>query len=66
MLPCASGGLWKTNNNGHTFEPLFDDRANIIMGAIAVDPNKPETVWAGTDDGAGSAEVKIVNLVLVL
>ena len=43
----ASGGLWKTTNNGHTFEPLFDDQASMIMGDIAVDPNNPETVWGG-------------------
>ena len=50
----ASGGLWKTTNNGHTFEPLFDDQASIIMGDIAVDPNHPETVWVGTGENNSS------------
>ncbi|MDH4018367.1 MAG: hypothetical protein OEU84_02105 [Xanthomonadales bacterium] len=50
----ASGGLWKTTNNGHTFEPLFDDQPSIIMGDIAVDPNNPETIWVGTGENNSS------------
>jgi len=50
----ASGGLWKTSNNGHSFEPLFDHQASIIMGDIAVDPNHPETVWVGTGENNSS------------
>lgn len=50
----ASGGLWKTTNNGHTFEPLFDNQATMIMGDIAVDPNNPETVWVGTGENNSS------------
>ena len=50
----ASGGLWKTSNNGHTFTPLFDDQATMIMGDIAVDPNNPETVWVGTGENNSS------------
>ena len=50
----ASGGLWKTSNNGHSFEPLFDHQPSMIMGDIAVDPNNPETVWVGTGEGNSS------------
>jgi len=50
----ASGGLWKTTNNGHTFEPLFDNQPSIIMGDIAVDPNHPETIWVGTGENNSS------------
>jgi photosystem II stability/assembly factor-like uncharacterized protein len=50
----ASGGLWKTTNNGHTFEPLFDHQPSMIMGDIAVDPNRPETVWVGTGENNSS------------
>ncbi len=50
----ASGGLWKTTNNGHSFEPLFDSQPSIIMGDIAVDPNHPETVWVGTGENNSS------------
>lgn len=50
----ASGGLWKTTNNGVTFEPLFDDQPLLIMGDIAVDPQNPDTVWVGTGENNSS------------
>jgi photosystem II stability/assembly factor-like uncharacterized protein len=46
----ASGGLWRTTNNGVTFEPLFDDQPTLIMGDIAVDPQNPQTIWVGTGE----------------
>lgn len=46
----ASGGLWKTINNGHTFEPLFDEQPTIIMGDVAVAPSDSRTVWVGTGE----------------
>ncbi len=49
-----SGGLWKTTNNGTTFEPLFDDQAVASIGAVALAPSDPEIVWAGTG-GADNA-----------
>ncbi|MFO7769431.1 MAG: glycosyl hydrolase [bacterium] len=50
LIAYASGGLWKTANNGITFEPLFDDQASIIMGDVAVDPNDPDHLWVGTGE----------------
>lgn len=50
----ASGGLWKTTNNGVTFSPLFDKQATMIMGAIAVDPNRPDTIWVGSGENNSS------------
>lgn len=50
----ASGGLWKTTNNGLTFEPLFDFEPTTVMGDIAVDPSHPDTVWVGTGENNSS------------
>jgi photosystem II stability/assembly factor-like uncharacterized protein len=47
----ASGGLWKTVNAGTTFTPLFDNEAVASIGALAVDPVRPDIVWAGTGEG---------------
>jgi photosystem II stability/assembly factor-like uncharacterized protein len=44
------GGVWKTTNNGTTFEPVFDQEATQSVGAIAVDPRNANTVWVGTGD----------------
>ncbi len=43
----ASGGIWKTTNEGTTWTPLFDDAPSASSGAIAVDPQNPDIVWAG-------------------
>ena len=50
----ASGGLWRTTNNGVTFEPLFDDQPVIIMADVELDPQRPETIWVGTGENNSS------------
>ncbi len=46
----ASGGLWKTANNGGTFEPLFDQQGSMIIGDIALDPQDSSVIWVGTGE----------------
>ncbi|MFH2002306.1 MAG: glycosyl hydrolase [Planctomycetota bacterium] len=50
----ASGGIWKTVNNGVTFEPLFDDQPCIIIGDVAIDPSNKNTLWVGTGENNSS------------
>lgn len=45
----ASGGLWKTTNNGQSFDPLFDHEAVMTIGDIAVDW-KQNIIWVGTGE----------------
>jgi photosystem II stability/assembly factor-like uncharacterized protein len=45
----AGGGVWKTNDGGATFSPIFDDYCQSI-GTVAVDPKNPQTVWVGTGE----------------
>lgn len=45
----ASGGLWYTQNNGTTFEPVMDNSPTQNIGDIAVDWNKG-TIWVGTGE----------------
>ena len=47
----ASGGLWKTVNAGTTFTPVFENEAVASIGALAIDPLRPDIVWAGTGEG---------------
>jgi len=49
----ASGGLWKTINNGQSFSPLFDDQTVITIGDIAVDW-KNNRIWVGTGENNSS------------
>jgi len=50
----ATGHLWKTVDNGITFEVLFQDAGAISIGDIAVDQSDPETVWVGTGEANNS------------
>ncbi len=45
----ASGGLWKTENNGTSFTPLFDKEAVMTIGDIAVNWQE-NTIWVGTGE----------------
>ena len=49
----ASGGLWKTTNNGASFTPLFDKEAVLTIGDIAVDWER-NTIWVGTGENNSS------------
>ena len=50
----ASGGVWKTTNNGVSFEPLFDDQPSIIIGDITLDPSNPKRLFVGTGENNSS------------
>lgn len=62
------GGIWKTINNGITFEPVFDKEGCLSMGSIEVARSNPEVIWAGTGEAscarsahAGNGIYKSVN-----
>ncbi|MEM7205677.1 MAG: hypothetical protein AAF628_35820 [Planctomycetota bacterium] len=46
----ASGGVWRTINEGTTWEPLTDRLPTASIGAIALAPGASETVWIGTGE----------------
>ena len=46
----ASGGVWKSENEGVTFKPVFDEQPTASIGDIAIDPSNPEVVWVGTGE----------------
>ncbi len=46
----ASGNIWKTTNRGITFKPIFDSYGSYSIGCLAIDPNNPNVVWAGTGE----------------
>jgi photosystem II stability/assembly factor-like uncharacterized protein len=46
----GSGGLWKSVNNGTTWEPIFDHQAVYSIGDIAVAATNPNIVWVGTGE----------------
>jgi photosystem II stability/assembly factor-like uncharacterized protein len=46
----ASGGLWKTVNNGITFQPVFERESSVALGAVALAQSNPDIVWVGTGE----------------
>ena len=46
----ATGGIWKTTNNGTTFETVFDDQTTSSIGDLAIAPEDPNLVWVGTGE----------------
>src|ERR1041385_7810612 len=53
----ASGGVWKTINNGNTWTPVFDREGSYSIGCIALDPKNPLTVWVGTGENNSQRSV---------
>ncbi|MGD0581721.1 MAG: hypothetical protein ABR974_02115 [Bacteroidales bacterium] len=46
----ATGGVWKSVNEGTTFIPVFEGMPTASIGDIAIDPNDPNIVWVGTGE----------------
>ena len=50
-LGAASGGVWKTENAGNNWVPVFDEQPTQNIGSIAVCQSNPSIVWVGTGEG---------------
>nr|MDQ3323413.1 glycosyl hydrolase [Acidobacteriota bacterium] len=53
----ASGGVWRTINNGTTWTPVFDNEGSYSIGALALDPKNPLVVWVGTGENNSQRSV---------
>ncbi len=51
FLGTASGGVWKTDNGGASWTPVFDEQPIQNIGSIAITQSNPSVVWAGTGEG---------------
>ena len=49
-IATAFGGVWKTENRGLSFEPIFDDGGAHNMCCIVIDPRDSNTLWLGTGE----------------
>ncbi len=50
-MAANNGGVWKTRNYGRTWTPIFDAQDTGSVGALAVAPSAPETVYVGSGEG---------------
>ncbi|MCK7541457.1 MAG: hypothetical protein MZV63_66530 [Marinilabiliales bacterium] len=53
----GSGGVWKTENAGTTWTPVFDAQPSYSIGCVTLDPSNPETVWVGTGENVSGRHV---------
>ena len=51
LLPrTGTGGVFKTSDNGISFEPIFDKESNLSIGAVAIAPSDSDVLWVGTGE----------------
>jgi photosystem II stability/assembly factor-like uncharacterized protein len=53
----GSGGVWRTENAGVTWKPIFDDQSSYSIGCITIDPSNPHVIWVGTGENVGGRHV---------
>jgi hypothetical protein len=55
-LGTAAGGVWETTDGGNTWAATTDTQASLAIGAMAIDPNTPTTIYAGTGEADYSVD----------
>jgi photosystem II stability/assembly factor-like uncharacterized protein len=56
-VAAASGNLWKTENRGNTWTPIFDSYGSYSLGTVTVDPRDSRVVWLGTGENNNQRSV---------
>lgn len=56
-VTAGSGGVWKTENTGTTWNPIFDNEKSYSIGCITLDPQNPSVLWVGTGENVGGRHV---------
>jgi len=52
-------GVWKSINNGITWEPVFQEESTVSVGDIAVNQSDPDVIWVGTGEATSRNSVTI-------
>ena len=50
-MAAVNGGVWKTTDSGHTWQPIFDEQTSGSVGAIAIAPSDPNVIYVGSGEG---------------
>lgn len=61
IVGAASGGIWKTEDGGLQWRPVFDDKNVHAIGALSIAPSDPQVVYAGTGETSIRSNVSIGN-----
>jgi photosystem II stability/assembly factor-like uncharacterized protein len=58
-VAATNGGVWKTDDIGRTWHPLFDDQPTGSIGAIAIAPSDPNVVYVGSGEGVQRPDLSV-------
>jgi photosystem II stability/assembly factor-like uncharacterized protein len=61
IVGAASGGVWKSEDSGTRYKPVFDEQPVQSIGAVALDPKNSKNVWVGTGESWTRNSVSIGN-----
>ncbi|MGB5434538.1 MAG: glycosyl hydrolase [Maribacter sp.] len=53
----SAGGVWKTENSGVSYTPLFDKEGSYSIGCVTMDPTNPKVIWIGTGENNNQRSV---------
>jgi photosystem II stability/assembly factor-like uncharacterized protein len=57
----VNGGVWKSDDYGRTWNPIFDHESTQSIGAIAVAPSNPDVIYAGSGEGLHRPDLSVGN-----
>jgi photosystem II stability/assembly factor-like uncharacterized protein len=58
-IGATDGGVWKTDDAGRTWQPIFDDQPTQSIGAIAVAPSDPNILYVGSGEGLHRPDLSV-------
>jgi len=61
IVGAASGGVWKSEDGGTRYKPVFDEQPVQSIGAVALDPKNTKNVWVGTGESWTRNSVSVGN-----
>jgi photosystem II stability/assembly factor-like uncharacterized protein len=60
----VSGGIWRSDDAGGSWRPVADGLTNLAVNALAIDPRRPDIMFAGTGEGYFREEIRGTGLPL--
>lgn len=59
LMGVNHGGVWRTDDAGRTWQPIFDDQPTGSIGALAVAPSAPRTIYVGSGEGLQRPDLSV-------